>query len=298
MRFSAMNGHERPDPVRRIGGGGQPEDRKWSAILLAGTRAERDPLASHFGVPMKALVPIGGEPMIVHVVRTLLASPSVGRILILAQQPELLLGGALQWIAKTPRVEWAVSRGGIGESLGYVAGTEAAPWPLLITTADHPLLTVEMVEYFLRESSRSDCSLGVVDRDVLMERYPETRRTWLRFRGGACTGANLFSVRTGGAAPGLEVLADAETHRKNQLRLLWYFGPALALGTATRTLSLQEVVERGGRRFGLDAALVRLPFAEAGIDVDRLEDQLLADRILAARATASAPPPRRLSSGM
>ena len=53
---------------------------------------------------------------------------------------------------------------GIAESIVMVAGTEAAPWPVLITTADHPLLTVEMIEHFLRESSRSDASIGVVER--------------------------------------------------------------------------------------------------------------------------------------
>jgi HAD superfamily phosphoserine phosphatase-like hydrolase len=255
-------------------------------VLLAGTRSEQDPLAAHFQVGMKALVPVAGAPMIGHVVRTLAASPSIGRILILAQDLELLRGGDLGWIGDMDQVELAVSGQGIAESLVEVVGTEAAPYPALVTTADHPLLTVDMIEYFIRRSSDSDISLGVVDRQLLSRRYPESRRTWLRFADGHYTGANLFTVRTDRAADGLRVLARAETHRKSQLRLLRHFGPGLALGAIAGTLSLHEAVERGGKRFGLRAATVVMPFAEAGIDVDRPNDQVLADRIMSERPAA------------
>lgn len=258
-------------------------ERRWSAIVLAGNRAEGDPLAAHFGAPMKALIEIDGEPMIAHVLRTLLRTPSIGRILIISHQPELLKGGALEWIAGEPRIACTMSRGGIAESLSHAVGTREAPWPVLITTADHPLLTTEIVEYFIRESSLSDASIGVVARGVLLERYPQNRRTWLHFGGGDYTGANLFAVRTDCAAGGLKILASVEGDRKRQLKLLWRFGPLLALGAATRTLSIQETVKRGGRRLGIDLIAVPIPFAEAGIDVDRPEDHSLAGRIMAGR---------------
>ncbi|HMJ93340.1 MAG TPA: HAD-IB family phosphatase [Allosphingosinicella sp.] len=281
MRFTGTIGEQGPDPVQLAGT--PPDERIWSAVLLAGTRSERDPLAAQFQVGMKALVPVAGAPMIGHVVRTLAASPSIGRILILAQDLELLRGGDLSWIADMPQVELCVSGSGIADSLVQVVGTAAAPYPVLVTTADHPLLTVDMIEYFIRKSAHSDISLGVVDRQLLSRSYPKSRRTWLHFADGDYTGANLFSVRTDRAADGLRVLAKAETHRKSQLRLLRHFGPGLALGALTRTLSLHEVVDRGGGRFGLKAATVVMPFAEAGIDVDRPDDHELAERILSER---------------
>lgn len=264
-----------------------PAKGAWTAVLLAGSRNGRDPLADHFNLPMKAWVPVAGEPMIGLVVKTLAASPSIGRILILAQDPEALLSGDLRWIGEMPEVRLGVSGRGIGDSLADVVGTEAAPYPALVTTADHPLLTVDMIEYFIRKSSDSDVSLGVVDRQLLSRHYPESRRTWLRFADSDYTGANLFTVRTDRAADGLRVLARAETHRKSQLKLLRHFGPALAIGAVTRRLSLHSAVDRGGRRFGLKAATVVMPFAEAGIDVDRPADQALAERILSKRPAAS-----------
>ncbi len=282
MRSGGSNQAQERDSDAVADGSGQAE-RPWSAIVLAGNRAEGDPLAAHFGAPMKALVRIGGEPMIAHVLRTLLQSPSIDRILIIAQQPELLKDGALEWIAGEPRIACTTSRGGIAESLNHEVGSREAPWPVLITTADHPLLTTEIVEYFIRESSMSDASIGVVERNVLLERYPQNRRTWLRFGGGAWTGANLFAVRTDCAGGGLKILAGVEGDRKRQLKLLWRFGPLLALGAATRTLSIQQTVERAGRRLGIKVIAVPIPFAEAGIDVDRPEDHKLADRIMADR---------------
>jgi HAD superfamily hydrolase (TIGR01490 family) len=257
-------------------------------MILAGSRAEADPLAAHFELPLKALVPLGGAPMVGHVARALLASPSVARVLIVAQEPELLACAELEWLADSPRVSMAVSRHGIATTMLDLAGTEAAPWPVFVTTADHPLLTPDMIEHFLAESSPYDCSIGVVDRELLSACYPGNRRTWLRFRAGEYTGANLFTVSTPRTGPGLEVLAKAEASRKNQLRMLWHFGPALALGAVMKALSLAQAVERGAKRFGLRAIAVCMPFAEAGIDVDRLEDRRLAEHILAGRDAAGA----------
>jgi HAD superfamily phosphoserine phosphatase-like hydrolase len=259
----------------------------WTAIVLAGSRDEEDPLAAHFGLPLKALVPVAGTPMIAHVVSTLVQCPSIARVLIVSQRPILPDCPGLQSLSERCPIHWAAGKDGIAESLAVLVGTEVAPWPLLVTTADHPLLTQDMVEHFLERSGASDVSLAVVDRCLLSARYPRSRRTWLRFRAGAYTGANLFAVRTPASAQALTVLARAEASRKAQLRLLWHFGPALALGALTRTMSLQQVVERAGMRLGLKPAVVSLPFAEAGIDVDSMEDWRFADQLLSNGSEAS-----------
>ncbi len=65
----------------------------WTAILLAGQRPGVDPLAQAFGEQWKALIRIDGEAMLSRVAKTLLASPSIARILVVAQQPEILFVG-------------------------------------------------------------------------------------------------------------------------------------------------------------------------------------------------------------
>lgn len=247
--------------------------------MLAGSRPGADPLAEHFGVPVKALVPVGGEPMVGRVVRTLLQVAGIERVLVLTQAPD-----CLGWLAEDPRVAVAASGRGIAGSLTGVLGTGAAPWPALVTTADHPLLTAEMVEHFLDASRGADASMGIVGRDVMLARFPETRRTWVRFGGEAYTGANLFTFQGESTLRALSLFGRAEADRKRRLRLIWHFGASLALGAVIPSLSVERGMARLSRRLGLDAVAVALPFPEAGIDVDRLDDHALAERILASRA--------------
>ncbi|HEX8641750.1 MAG TPA: HAD-IB family phosphatase [Allosphingosinicella sp.] len=268
---------------------------RWTAIILAGSRPGRDPLAHHFAVPAKAMIRVAGEPMVGRVVRTLLDCPSIGRVMVLAQEPQRLGEGELAWLAAEPRVAFAASGARIAGSVGGLLGTEAAPWPALITTGDHPLLTREMVEHFLAASAGADATVGVVERDVMLAQYPDAKRTWLRFRGGAYTGANLFTFQHARAQRLIDLFGRAESDRKRRLRLLWHFGPALALGAATRTVSLDEGIARAGRSLGVKVAAVPLPFAEAGIDVDRIADHALAERILAKRAERRAGPAAAVS---
>jgi hypothetical protein len=52
----------------------------------------------------------------------------------------------------------------------------------------------------------------------------------------------------------------------------------------TRTISLQDGIAALGRRLGLNARAVALPFAEAAIDVDKLSDHKLVEQILMVRS--------------
>ena len=60
----------------------------YTAIVLAGSRPGRDAFAEQFGTDMKALIPVGGEPMVRRPVRALLASAKVSQILVLSQTPD------------------------------------------------------------------------------------------------------------------------------------------------------------------------------------------------------------------
>lgn len=255
----------------------------WTAILLAGQRPGIDPLAEHFGQEWKALVPIAGEAMLSRVARTLLAAPSIARVVVLAQAPDVLFTADCSWIAHEPRVSAAVSTAGIATSVAAVAGTVAAPWPVLVTTADHPLLTPAMIEDTIAGAGDGDVGVGVVSRRVLLAAYPDNRRTWLTFAGEAWTGANLFALRTPTARQALLAWSEVERDRKKALKLVWHFGPLLALRALTRTITLEAAMRAAGRRLGLHARPVPLPFAEAGIDVDKPGDHALAERILTAR---------------
>ena len=60
----------------------------YTAVVLAGSRPGGDPFARQFGNDIKALIAVGGEPMIRRPVRALLASANVGEVIILTQAPD------------------------------------------------------------------------------------------------------------------------------------------------------------------------------------------------------------------
>ena len=251
---------------------------QWTCIVLAGQRPGPDMLAQHFGLEHKALVPVCGEPMICHVVRTLHLSPHIGKVVILSQDIEHLrlavdsAGGAI----------WVESQNSISLSIKAQAETLGFSSPLLVTTADHPLLTVEMIDEFIRHAD-GDVAVGMVERQNMLKQFPDAQRTWLRFSDGAWSGANLFALMTQKSSFALELWADAEQDRKKAWRLFLHFGLVLAVRALTRTIGLHQAMEKAGKRLGLDAKLVPMSDPVAAIDVDRLSDHVLAERILTER---------------
>ena len=258
-----------------------PGKASWTAIILAGQRPGENGFAESHGLPAKALINVGGEPMLGRVARTLLASPSIGRIVVLAQEPDALLTDGLSWMAEEPRISALVSQDGISESIGRVAGGEDAPWPVLVTTADHALLRPEMVEAFIAGSRGAQATFALVERAVVEKAHPTTKRTWLKFTDGHYTGANMFGLASQPARKIVDFWARAERDRKKALRLMTYFGPMLFLRAFTRTISLDSAIAKAGGSLGVDLRAVRLPFPEAAIDVDKQADLELAERILA-----------------
>ena len=251
----------------------------WTAIVLAGQRPGPDPLATAFGADYKAMITLAGKPMIRHVVDTLLDCHSISKIVVLAQQSAVIRRA----LPRDARIVFAESGDGISTSINRIAGTEIAPWPVFVTTADHPLLTREMIEHFLSGTGNVDLSVGMVERRVMTAAYPDNKRTWLKFADGHWSGANLFALRTSATRTALDLWVGAEKDRKTVWKLFLHFGPWLAFRALTRTIGLADALESAGRRLGMVARLVPMPQAEAAIDVDKPSDFVQAEAILASR---------------
>jgi GTP:adenosylcobinamide-phosphate guanylyltransferase len=255
-----------------------------TAILLAGSRPGSDPLAQVAGVPVKPLAPVAGEPMINRPARTLLDHPAIARMIILTQAPDLYTADpATAWLAGHPKAHFERSGGGIASTLLGLLDRPDISCPLLVTTADHVLLDSAMIDQFLAEAPGADIAVAMVERATLLARYPSSRRTWLKFRDGWWSGANIFWFGSATARPVIALWREVEQDRKKGWKILSAFGPLMLLGALLRLLTLRGGIERVGRRFGLTARLVAMDKAEACIDADKPEDVALIERILAGR---------------
>lgn len=253
---------------------------RCTAILLAGSRPGGDPLAKAHGTDLKALIPLAGEPMVRRPIQALLACAQVDRIRVLTQKPD-----HLETVLQAgERVTLEQSGRTIAATLEAFCFDAAVEWPLLVTTADHALLTSEMIEDFLSGASGADIAIGLVEKSALMQRLPQSERTWLNFRGGAYSGANLFLLGGPQVLPALELWRSVEQDRKKAWRLLWMLGPATFAGAALRLRTLPQTLDRIGRKLRLKIRAVELADPLAAVDVDKPADHALVEAILEGRA--------------
>jgi GTP:adenosylcobinamide-phosphate guanylyltransferase len=247
----------------------------WSALVLAGSRPGGDDLARRFGVATKALIPVGGEPMVRRPVRAL-EEARAAPVLVLTQD---VAGVA----AALPGAEVRPSQGTIAATILALCDDPATRWPLIVTTADHALLDAATVAEFCTAAAGADIAVGVVDRRALEARLPGTRRTWLSLRGEAVTGANLFALASPSVAPAVRLWRSVEQDRKKAWKLIGLLGPFWLGMAALRLASLDTLIEQLSRRLRLKLRAVRLANPLAGVDVDKPEDLDLVEAIIAGR---------------
>jgi GTP:adenosylcobinamide-phosphate guanylyltransferase len=247
-----------------------------TALVLAGSRPEGEPFAATFGVRAKALIPVAGEPMVRRPVRALLASPQIGDVVVLAQEPDLLADA----LPEEPRLSVRRSLGTIADTLSAVCNDPATPFPVLVTTADHALLTPSMVAEFIGKAQGADIAVAFVESKGLLGRFPDAQRTWLSFGGGRYSGANLFLLGSPGARRAIEQWRSVEQDRKRGLRVLAALGPTLFMGAVLKMRTLHQTATGLSRKLGITVRAVEMSDPLAAIDVDKPSDHALVEAIL------------------
>ena len=245
-----------------------------TALVLAGQReGQVDPLCEMVGIDRKALLPVRGVAQLDRVRNALRDAGLNG--------PFLLSG-----LGRTREGFIEVASGKGPADSAWLALQSHSDWPLLMTTADHPLLTADMVRHFTREAQATgaDFCVGLATRETISTCYPYTKRTYLKFSDHHVSGCNLFWI----ANPrGLEAIAfwrRAQRYRKTPWKLAAQFGPAMIVQYLLGQLSLAGAFAYASRKIGITAAPVMMPFAEAAIDLDKPSDLALIESILDARA--------------
>lgn len=253
----------------------------WTALVLAGQRPGVDRLAAHFGREAKALIPVAGEPMLARVLRALADTPQIARIIVLAQDaPALLEDPSLAWTRDDARITARVSGRTISGSVLAAVKDPAVGLPVLVTTADNVMLTPATIAEFVNGAGQSDVSVAFVERGTLEAAVGPNKRTWLTFRDGAFTGANLFALNGPGSLLALKFWEKVEADRKSVLRLAAHFGPVLMARLLLRKMDLRAALGAAGAKLGASAAPVLLSDGRMGVDVDKPEDHALAEQLL------------------
>ena len=261
-------------------------DQPFSAVVLAADRESEDPVAQFAAVSCKALVPVSGREMVLRVLDTLADAAETGtRVLVGPSITSIEQNTELSGLVHSGQIHWFAPQDTPSSSAFSVLQGLPEDVPVLVTTADHALLTAEMVDHFCREARSSDCDVlaGVARYELVAEAVPGTQRTVTKLKDGGYCGCNLFAFLTPQSRKAADFWRKVEKERKKPLRIIKVMGWMAVVQYLLGRLTLDQALGRLSQRMGLRVGVVRMPFAEAAIDVDKVDDWLLVESILAAR---------------
>ena len=239
------------------------------AIVTAGwTQDEADPLVQYSHTQQKALIPIAGKPMIVHVVEALAASRHVKHIVVVALAPDV-------------GVEFPVPVEYLPDAGGLFANTEAGleyartHYPgldaVFLSSSDVPTITPQIVDGFIDECFSSDHDLyyPVVERKTMESRFPGSRRSYVHLREGDFAGGDIILIRPSLVVNNRELVDKIAHARKSALRQARMLGLWTFCKLLTHRLSFADAEKRVHQVLNIRGRVMSFPYAEAAMDVDK-----------------------------
>lgn len=268
--------------------------RKVTALVLAGKRAGAlDPLAARAGVAQKAVVPVGGVPMIERVVQQVAACPDVGAIRIVAhEQGEIAALPTIAALAHACRLTFVAGHHNLVDSV--VAGAEGAAFPVMITTADNCLVTPEGYGEFIAgcRAAQADGAAGLAREEDVKAADPQGQQRFYKFRDGGYSNCNLYWLGSERAVKAAEIWREGGQFVKFPRRIIKAFGllnlVRFMLGNGTKEKLFAQI----SRRFGLRLVPVVLSDGHYAIDVDNETTFAVTEKILICRERKEAVAPR------
>ena len=245
------------------------------AVVLAGG-VERGEIAAETGVAHRALLEVGGKPIIQRILAALRGASSVGEVALVAPEP-------VQAAVTEDAVDLRV---GAGESFveNIERGVEATTGgsdAVLVLTGDLPMLTPPAVNDFVQQSlaARADVTYAIIPKESCERRFPGGRRTYVKLREGTYTGGNGVVLTRDFVRLRRDLIEKLFAARKHPLKLAGILGVSFIFGLVTGRLKIASVEARASRVVGGRVAAIISAYPELGFDVDKMEDLMLARRV-------------------
>ncbi|MDD4774916.1 MAG: nucleotidyltransferase family protein [Syntrophomonas sp.] len=251
---------------------------QYDAVIMAGGENTSE-LKKIAPFSNEALIIIGSYPMIYYVYSALRSTPSIANIVV--SGPVEALRNILPRDERLFFVE-----GGENAIETLARGTDflkdRISRKVLAVPTDIPFITPEAISDFLAscEMSEADLYYPVTSKEVNERKYPGVIRTYVHLKDGVFTGGNLFLLRSAVIPACLEFGAKIIVRRKDPLAIARLFGVGLVCKYLLGQLSIKAAERRLLQVAGIQGKGIISPFAEVGVDVDKPEDLLLAQRYL------------------
>ncbi len=238
-------------------------------VVAGGTPRPQEPLYAYTQGRPKALLTMGGRPMIQWVVAALDRTPLIRR---------LVVSGLTRTdvaLACSKPLTFAADQGtmlrNIQAGLAQLQ-QEAEPTPyVLLVSSDIPALTPAAVDWYVTTALQTghEAYYALIPRDKMEGRFPGSRRSYFYFKDGVYTGSDLNLIAAKLLAEGHPLAEAIIEARKNIFRQAALIGLDALLLFALRRLTVDEAVQIVSRRLKVRGRALICPYAEAGMDVDK-----------------------------
>jgi GTP:adenosylcobinamide-phosphate guanylyltransferase len=237
-------------------------------ISAGGIPKPGDTLYEHTKGKSKALLDIGGRPMIQWVLDALSGAIDIDRVVIVGLDE----GTGLTCIKPFTYVPDA---GGIldnarAAALKILELNPSAKY-ILGVSCDIPAITAKMVDWVTQvtKGTESEAYLFVVAKEVMEARFPDSNRSFYKLKDVAVCGCDMHiaSARLITQKEGLwDKIADA---RKNAFKQAQLIGLDTLIYFLLRRKTLEETAIQISKRLGINGSVHLNPYAETGMDVDK-----------------------------
>lgn len=255
---------------------------RFTIVVLAAQRGGRlDPLAAEAGVTHKCLVPIGGLPLLAHVLSALGEVGDIESVRISVEEGAADRLRPIAALSGLP-VGFVTSADNLADSVYRAA--EGSALPVVVTTADNVLLTPGAVRQVMDSLARgTDAVLALARKEDVLAAHPQGQRRFYRFKDGEYSNCNLYGLSRRGLKLA-ETFREGGQFKKNPMRIARAFGFFNLLLLRFALVGLAGAMQRLSRRFRVKVDAVVLADGAHAIDVDNKRTYDIAAELLDRRA--------------
>lgn len=239
-----------------------------AVVIAGGIPKEGDPLYEYTRGAYKALLDIAGKPMIQWVLDALNGAETIDNVTIVGLEEDSNLA-CPKIVSITPSQGDMVDNVYAGVSKALEHNPQAGH--VIMVSSDVPAITYEMIDWLVNTSMESDEDVyyTVIKRQVMEERFPTSKRSYIHFKDMDVCGGDINIIRSSLASGDSEIWHRLMGARKNALKQAALIGFDTLLLLLFRAVTLDQAVDKVARRLNVTGRAMICPYAETGMDVDK-----------------------------
>jgi GTP:adenosylcobinamide-phosphate guanylyltransferase len=239
-------------------------------VIAGGIPKPEEPLYPYTQGIFKAMLDIAGKPMIQWVLDAFSEAEKVDNVIIIGLPEDTLItcNKPLYFVPNQGRMLDNISAG-IDKMLEVNPGAEY----VISSSSDIPGITGEMIDWLVdtAQQTQHDMYYGIVKRDVMEARYPDSRRTYTQLADMEVCGADIH-IAHNSMTTDPEHLAMWDVligKRKSPIKQAASIGFGTLFLLLAHRLTLKGAIERITKRLNITGRAIIWDYAEPAMDVDK-----------------------------